>query len=111
VGFIYPGIVGVFLFQFVLAGKEIGEWVWVLVGDLPPAYITCEDCPNPATALDGYIGAMEEWVEAAEHGGPTDHLIPVNVVPSKENAQRLKARLNWLDEKILSGLADDLRAS
>ena len=111
VGLIYPGIVGVLLFRFVPTRPEVDEWVWVITGDLPPAYITCEDSPNPATALDAYIGAMEEWVEAAEQGAPTGNLIPVNVEPSKENAARLKTRLSFLDREILSRYAEDLKAS
>lgn len=111
VGLIYPGIVGVFLFRIVPTRKDVDEWVWVVTGDLPPAYITCEDSPNPATALDAYIGAMLEWVQAAEEGASTDQLIPVNVEPSKENAVRLRTRLNFLDANILSGYAEDLKAS
>ncbi|RQO59265.1 hypothetical protein DBV14_07650 [Variovorax sp. KBW07] len=110
IGFVYPGIVGVFLFKFKLARREVEEWVWVVTGDLPPAYIACEDSPNPATALDAYVGAMQEWVDAVEQGTPIAHLIPVNVAPSKENATRLKTRLDLLDEKILSGYAEDLKA-
>jgi hypothetical protein len=111
VGMVYPGIVGVFLFRFVPTRKDVDEWVWVITGDLPPAYITCEESPNPATALDAYIGAMLEWVKAVDDGAPTDQLIPVNVAPSKDNAARLKMRLDFLDEKILSGYADDLKTS
>ncbi|MFM9927484.1 hypothetical protein VLK31_31210 [Variovorax sp. H27-G14] len=111
VGMVYPGIVGVFLFRFLPARKGVDEWVWVITGDLPPAYITCEDSPNPATALDSYIGAMLEWIRAIDEGAPTGQLIPVNVAPSKENAARLKTRLEFLDEKILSGYAEDLKAS
>ncbi len=110
VGFVYPGIVGVFLFKFVVTAKEREDWVWILTGDVPPAYIACEDSPNPATALDAYIGAMQEWVEAAERGAATGHLIPVNVDPTPENAARLKVRLDFLDEKILSGYGEDLKA-
>ncbi|WP_440534604.1 hypothetical protein [Variovorax sp. YR566] len=110
VGLMYPGIVGVFLFRIEPTRQDVDEWIWVIVGDLPPAYITCEESPNPATALDAYVGAMQEWVEAAEQGGPIDQLIPVNVEPSKENAARLKTRLNFLDEEILSGYEEDLKA-
>lgn len=111
IGFVYPSIVGVFLFKFVVTAKEREDWVWVITGDIPPAYIACEDSPNPATALDAYIGAMQEWIEAAENGAATGHLIPVKVEPTPENAARLKVRLEFLDEKILSGYAEDLKAS
>jgi hypothetical protein len=110
VGFIFPRIVGVFLFRISPARQGIDEWVWVIVGDLPPAYITCEDSPNPATALDSYIGAMLEWIKAIDENQSTDGLIPVNVPATKANAERLSARLKFLDDKILAGYADDLKA-
>jgi hypothetical protein len=107
-GMAYPGIVGVFLFRISPARQDVDEWVWVIVGDIPSAYITCEDSPNPASALDAYIGAMNEWVAAASSGGPVDKLIPVNVEPSRENAERLKLRLKFIDDEILSSFKKDL---
>lgn len=109
IGFAYPGIVAVFLFEIEPARSGVDEWVWIIVGDLPPAYITCEQSPNPASALDAYVGAMQEWVDAVRTGSSTDELIPVNVSPTTANAERLATRLKLLDEKILSGYADDLR--
>lgn len=108
VGLLYPGIVAVFLFKIV-PEKDVDEWIWVIVGDLPSAYLTTDVCPNPATALDGYIGAMLEWVEAAQSGKSVADLIPVNVPATKENGDMLKTRLDFLDEKILSEYKDDLR--
>lgn len=108
IGIVYPGIIGVFLFNIIANRKDVDEWVWVIVGDLPPAYITCEDCPNPATAIDAYIGAMLDWVSAASVGDSVDKLIPVNVLPTKGNASKLKLRLEFLDEKILSMYSSDL---
>ena len=107
-GIIYPGIVGVFLFRIRPLSEEIDEWIWIIVGDLPPAYITCEECPNPATAIDAYIGAMSQWVEAAEKGKSVADLIPVNVPATKDSANMLKSRLKFLDERILALHQDDL---
>jgi hypothetical protein len=102
-------ILGVFLFEITPAREDVDDKLWVVVGDLPPAYITTEESPNPATALDSYIGAMEEWVEAARAGRSVEGLIPVNVPPTAENAARLESRLRFLDEKILSDYAGDLQ--
>jgi hypothetical protein len=103
-----PKILGVFLFEIIPAREAVDDKVWVIVGDLPLAYITAEDAPNPATALDSYIGAMEDWVEAAKAGRSVEELIPVNVPPTPENAAQLESRLRFLDEKILADYADDL---
>lgn len=108
VGMIYAGIVAIFLFKIEPARVGVDEWIWVVVGDLPPAYITCEEGPNPASALDAYIGAMDEWVNAAKNGISTNGLIPANVAPTPENAEALQKRLVFLDERILSQYRSDL---
>ncbi|MDG9666950.1 hypothetical protein ONV78_04310 [Hahella sp. CR1] len=108
IGMYTPGILGVFLFQIRPTRPEVDEWVWVITGDLPTAYITTEDAPNAACALDGYIGAMEEWVAAVEQGESVQNLIPVNAPPTPEYAQALKVRLELLDQHILADYQDDL---
>lgn len=109
-GLMYPGIVAVFLFRIATAGPDVDEWVWVVVGDLPPAYLTVEECPNPATALDGYNGAMQEWVDAATKGKSVADIIPVNVPATPEHAAMLRSRIEFLEENILSLYQEDLRA-
>ncbi len=110
VGVIYPGIIGVFLFKIHPARLDVDEWIWIIVGDIPPAYITVDLCPNPATAIDGYIGAMQEWIDAAKAGKSVAELIPVNVPATAKNALLLEARLDFLDKKILTEYQDDLKA-
>lgn len=110
IGMLYPGIVAVFLFKIIPTRDDVDEWIWVIVGDLPAAYLTVDECPNPATALDGYVGAMLEWVGAAQKGNSVAELIPVNVPATQENGDILKTRLDFLDERILSEYQEDLKA-
>lgn len=102
------GIVAVFLFRITPKTEAVDNYVWVVVGDIPPLYITTEQCPNPATALDGYIGAMEEWAEAASNGKSVEGLPPVVAKPTVENGIRLKKSLAFLDQEILAHYKDDL---
>ena len=104
------GIFSVFLFEITPNREDVDDYVWVIVGDIPPAYITCEDAPNPASALDGYIGAMSEWAEAALAGESVAELIPVNVPATPEAGENLKTRLEFLDSRVLAGYEDDLKA-
>jgi hypothetical protein len=53
------GIVGIFFFGIQSRRPDVDEWLWVVVGDLPPAYIVTDDCDTPSEALDAYIGLME----------------------------------------------------
>jgi hypothetical protein len=109
-GLVVEGIVGIYLFEIIHSRDDVDDFVWVITGDIPPAYITCEDAPNPACALDGYIGAMREWVKAVKSDQDIENLIPVNVPPTKVWAEKLENRLNFLDEKILIDFQSDLLA-
>lgn len=104
VGLFFPAILGVFLVEIKSSRPEVDELIWAVVGDLPPAYMAGEEptgCPNAACALDGYVGAMMNWVEAVEEGRTVEDLIPVNVPPTKEWAKELRSRLTFIDEEIL----------
>lgn len=100
-GYHAEGILSIFLFKITPNRLDIDKWVWVIVGDLPSAYITCENAKNPWEALDSYIGAMEEWIKAARNGKSVSDLIPVNVPATVENAEMLARRINFLDTRIL----------
>ena len=75
-------------------------WIWVIVG-MCLRHMPGDDVETPYEALDGYIGAMEDWVEAARQGKSVAKLIPVNVPATPANAEMLDSRLKFLDEKVL----------
>jgi len=95
------GVVAVFLFQITPRSEDVDPWLWVIVGDLPPAYIVVDDNPTAADALDAYCSEIQTWVEAAERGESVDDLIPVNAPPTLGNAEQLNGRLEFLRSKIL----------
>ncbi|TSE10596.1 hypothetical protein C1D09_014705 [Mesorhizobium intechi] len=100
-GYRLDGVIYVFLFEFVPAEPNVPSWTWVIVGDVPSAYISCHHAKTPYVALDGYIGAMEEWVEAAREGKSVEEIIPVNVPPTPAYADMLGGRLKFLDDNVL----------
>jgi hypothetical protein len=104
VGESIPGVLGLFLVELVPVSEDIDRYIWVVVGDVPPAYISPEYAKSPREALEGYVGEMEAWVEAIQKGEPVDDLIPVNGAPTRENAAALKSRLLFIADKIISHL-------
>ena len=102
------GIVAVFLFEILPKKQNVDDYVWVIVGDLPSLYITTEDAPNPACALDAYLGAMQKWVDYVLNGNINEKCPPVNVEPTRENGEMLKQRIKFIDEEILSAYQEDL---
>lgn len=91
-------------------GSDADEAVWVIVGDLPPAYLDIPSIPTVREALEAYISLLEEWVEAVRKGEPTDELMPIYyrhslipVPPTLLYAEMVTSRAQLL-ESILNDL-------
>jgi len=99
-------VVAVFLFRIEPTQPDVDEWLWVIVGDIPPAYLVIDDNTSPSLALRSYIDEMSKWVKLAKSGKPTSKAIPVNKPATKENALLLEARLKAIEEMIVPRFRD-----
>ncbi len=104
------GVLAVFLFRILPIEAGVDEWLWAIVGDLPPAYLVTDNAPNAACALEGYVEEMARWAQAAKRGKAVADLIPVNVPPTPENAIELRSRLDFIEKEILPQYSDDLKS-
>ena len=95
------GVVGVFLFRIVPANEGVDECLWVIVGDVPPAYLVTDESWTPSEALRTYLAEMRRWVAAVEAGQPVAELIPVSMPASRDTALALKKRLDFLESEVL----------
>jgi hypothetical protein len=94
-------VVAVFFARIEPWGSGVDEYLWLVVGDLPSAYLVFDDCGTPRQALLGYIGEMRKWVAVAEYGGNPINVIPVNAPATPEWADALGSRLDSLEHDIL----------
>ena len=108
-GFGVGGLAAVFLFRIRPSKPSADPLVWVVVGDVPPLYISTDNAPNPACAMDAYLGAITHWAKAAIAGGPMKGMPPINAAPTKENGQRLMGRIDFIDREILKPHSADLQ--
>ena len=94
------GVVAVFLVE--LAEKLGGQdgFLWVILGDLPSAYLVTDEISNPREAIESYCEIMDEWIAAVRSGKGLHDAFPVGVQPSLENAQLLAKRLDFLRETV-----------
>ena len=107
VGFCYPGIVAAFAFRVGSSNPTVPPWVWVVVGDLPPAYFDAEEATTPADALRRYIGIMGRWIDAVRGKEPFDeNVAPVDVPRTEEWAANLEKRLDFLEREIVPELSE-----
>src|SRR5689334_18694724 len=52
------GVCAVFFFEIDPSSKNADKWLWVIVGDLPPAYLVVDASPTPLAALANYADLM-----------------------------------------------------
>jgi hypothetical protein len=93
------GIIAVFLFNIRPARPDVGSWIWIIVGDIPSAYLPLDDARSPAEVFQTYLRGMSKWVELARegrNGTADDGVPPINVPATPEWAEKLDQRLNSL---------------
>lgn len=94
------GIFAVFFFHIRTGRADVGPWIWIVVGDIPSAYLPLKDCETPAQVFTTYVDGMSRWVEFARKGQPGEAIPPdvppVNVPPTPEWAERLNQKLRGL---------------
>ncbi len=102
------GVVAVFLAEITPAKAGVDEWLWVVVGDLPPAYFVT-DLKTPLAVMQAYIDHRETWVKCVLDRRPLgEDVMPVNVPATRENAELLSGRLDLLREHFLPFFSDDV---
>jgi hypothetical protein len=99
-GFGIGNIIAVFLFRIQPSAAYIGDHVWVIRGDIPPAFIDCRGVSTPQAALREYVSAMRSWAVAVKSGQSPEGCIQVNAPPTRENAIDLLARLEFVEKYI-----------
>ena len=93
-------ILCVFLFKIKSSVPEVDDYIWIVNGDIPTAYIDIESAKNPQEVLESYIFLMNDWIEEVELGNSTEDCYPIEVPPTKEFATNLKSRINFIEKEI-----------
>lgn len=95
------GVVAVFLAEITPAKAGVDDWLWVVVGDLPPAYFVT-DLKTPLEVVEAYIDHRTTWVNCVLGTHPLgEDVMPVNIPATPENAKLLSTRLDVLREHFL----------
>jgi hypothetical protein len=96
-------VLGVFLSRIEPRFIGVDDHLWVVVGDVPPAFLVCDDAPDWVGALRCYVREMQRWVDAVRLNAGLNGIIPVNVSPSLEHAEMLSSRLGFIQEHLIDG--------
>lgn len=94
----------VFLFEIIPNSQNADDYVWVVVGDLPSAYIDIESARDKKQVVKTYTEIMGDWVHVVKKSGNIEDCYPLNVPPTKEYAEMLSIRIKLIRENILPSL-------
>jgi hypothetical protein len=93
-------ILAVFLFQIDPLNEEVDHYVWIVVGDIPSAYIDVESGKDPKEVLEGYVDIMTDWIDNVMAGRSVVESYPLEVPATPEYATMLKNKLIILKDFI-----------
>jgi len=98
----FGGIVALFLFRLSIRKVREPEWVWVIVGDIPSAYLEAEGFPTAHAALKKYLEGVEDWIDTpADLRDTRDDLPPLYVPQGPEYIEMMRTRISTLRESFL----------
>lgn len=107
VGAYFPPIVSVFAYKVEKShpigtdSTDVLEWIWVVVGDLPSAYLVNEEITDGLVALAGYTAVAADWVKAVEAGGSADGPVCFDAPAEKKYAELMRPRIEFLKQTFL----------
>lgn len=97
-------VIAIFLVKFKRPiPKQPDDEAWVIVGDIPSMYLEVDPelLPNLETILECYSDFMEDWADTVLSGGDRSRCYPVEAAPTRENAELLKARVEFIREALM----------
>lgn len=95
------GVIGVFLAKLSKPIDGDVTSLWIVVGDLPSAYLAMDFDAEPKEVLLTYCGLMEEWVQSVKKGEPLAKVYPVHTKPTVDMANDLSNRVEYLRQEVV----------
>jgi hypothetical protein len=99
------GVVAVFQVEFAHKVQDTDDKLWIVVGDLPSAYLVVEPVDDPGLALERYCELMDQWISAVRSSSDLRDAFPVTTEPTLKNAESLNRRIDVLRTEIIPGIA------
>lgn len=100
------GVVAVFLIELEKKINDRDQYLWVVVGDLPSAYMVTDDLQTPRDAMEAYCEIMNDWVRAVLSGSGLADVYPAEAEATQDNALAVASRLVFLKDQIIPRMSD-----
>jgi len=95
------GIVAVFIVEFLQRIQGYDEELWIVVGDVPSAYLVVEPMDDEAQALERYCELMDQWITAVRNADDLSKVFPVSAEPTVKHVNMLRSRIELLRSALI----------
>ena len=94
----------VFLYEIDNSSSKDDNFLWIVVGDLPPMYLDIYGPKNTVHVLADYVDLAKNWISNIEAGLSVAGCYPFNIEPTMEMAGLLKKRVVLIENAILANM-------
>jgi hypothetical protein len=84
--------------------SEADNFVWIVVGDIPSAYIDIESAKDELEVLKVYTFLMNEWIRNVKQGKSVEDCFPIGVSPTIKHADMLSRRIAIIESDFITQL-------
>ena len=94
----------IFLFKIDNIASIDDNYLWVIVGDLPPMYLDIHGPKTTKEALEDYVKLAEDWIEHVKFGNSIKDCYPFRAEPSLEMALLLEKRTSFIKSELINNI-------
>lgn len=95
-----------FLFEIENSESVNDNYLWVIVGDIPPMYLDIHGPKTTKEVLEDYVELAEDWIEHVKLGKSTKDCYPFKAKPTLEMAKLLEKRTSFIKGTLINNIED-----
>ncbi len=96
----------IFLFEILNSQSSEDNFLWVIVGDIPPMYLDVYGPKTTKQVVEDYIDLAEDWINHIENKKSVVDCYPFNAEPTIEVAELLDKKILFMKQSLLDNMSN-----
>jgi hypothetical protein len=96
----------IFLFEIENSASSEDNYLWVVVGDIPPMYLDIHGPKSTKEVLEDYVRLAEDWIFHVKSGKSIENCYPFNAALTLEMAELLEERTVFMKNTLIKNIED-----
>ncbi|MEN0052501.1 MAG: hypothetical protein AAGC65_02480 [Mucilaginibacter sp.] len=96
----------IFLFEIVNTQSSADNFLWVVVGDIPPMYLDVFGPRTTKEVVEDYVNLAEDWINNIKAAKSVESCYPFNVEPNIEFAMLLEHKVSFMKKTLMNNIGD-----